>query len=153
MTMLKLANAQIPKFNKHMGKTYYELYAAGPWGQDMVRLVPFLEPVKAANAAKYLDRPYRTRSTDVIPGISGCQLYDMVPRGMNGRNGRGTGRQALRHLCDPRTRHVTRASIERARASGAALPFWLTEVLDKNTRFVEVLEVGRSEDESQHHVA
>jgi hypothetical protein len=138
MTMLGIANAQIPKLNRTMGKTYYELYAAGPWGQEMCRLVPFLEPDKAAKAEEYMKRPYRTPSTDIIPGITGPELYALVPIGRNGRNGRGTGRQSLRHLCDPRTRGVSRASVERARAAGATLPAWLIEVLETPMRFVPV---------------
>jgi hypothetical protein len=140
MTMLGIANAQVPKLNRQLGKTYYELYAAGPWGQKMCRLVPFLEPDKAAKAAQYLQRPYRTPSTDIIPGIAGPELYALVPRGKNGRNGRGTGRQSLRHLCDPRTRRVTRASLERAHAAGASLPTWLIDALEEPMRFVEVVE-------------
>jgi hypothetical protein len=139
MTMLGIANAQIPKLNRKMGKTYYELYAAGPWGQEMCRLVPFLEPDKAARAGQYLTRRYRTSSTDLIPGVTGPELYALVPCGKSGRNGRGTGRQSLRHLCDPRTRRVTRSSLERARAAGASLPPWLVEVLDTPMRFVEVV--------------
>ena len=138
--MLGVANAQIPKLNRKMGKTYYELYAAGPWGQEMCRLVPFLEPDKAAKAEQFLKRPYRTPSTDFIPGITGPELYALVPRGRNGRNGRGTGRQSLRHLCDPRTRRVTRASLERARFAGANLPAWLVNVLESPLRFVEAVE-------------
>ncbi len=68
LTLVGVANAQVPKLNRRLGKTYYELYAAGPWEQEMVRLVPFLEPDKAARAAECPARPYRTGATDVIPG-------------------------------------------------------------------------------------
>lgn len=142
MTMLGVANAQIPKLNKQMNKTYYELYAAGPWGQEMVRLVPFLEPDKASRAAEYLLRDYATGATDLIPGITGPELHALVPRGVSGRRGRGTGRQALRHLCDPRTTRVSRHSVQKALAAGAVLPPWLEEVLRSDTRFVEA--VGRA---------
>lgn len=139
MTMLGIANAQIPKFDKKMQKTYYELYAAGPWGQEMVRLVPFLEPDKNARAGQYLARCYRTDANDLVPGISGPELYDLVPPGRSGARGRGTGRQALRHLLDPRTARVSRASLLKAQAAGAVLPDWLTQVLETQTRFVEVV--------------
>jgi len=141
MTMLGVANAQVPKLNKQMNKTYYELYAAGPWGQNMVRLVPFLEPDKAARAAQYLCREYATDATDLVPGIAGPDLHALVPRGVSGRRGRGTGRQALRHLCDPRTTRVSRASVVKARAAGAQLPDWLDRVITTDTRFVETLAV------------
>jgi len=52
LTRLGIVNAQIKKFSRRTGKTYFELYAAGPWGQELCRLVPFLEPDKAARAAK-----------------------------------------------------------------------------------------------------
>lgn len=139
MTMLGVVNGQVPKFNKTMQKTYYELYAAGPWGQEMVRLVPFLEPDKSARAAEYLKRRYRTGATDLIPGVTGAELYSLVPRGRAGRRGRGSGRQALRHLRDPRTTKVTRASVMKVQAAGAVLPVWLGDVIDRQTRFVEVV--------------
>lgn len=122
MTLLGIANAQIPKLNRKRQKTYFELYAAAPWGQKVCRLVPFTEHDKAASAEQYLKRPYRTPSTDIIPGITGPELYALVPTGRCGRYGRGTGRQSLRHLCDPRTSRLTRASIERAHGAGASLP-------------------------------
>ncbi len=53
--MLGIANAQVPKLNRMKQKTYYELYAAGPWGQKMCRLVPFMEPDKAASAEQLLE--------------------------------------------------------------------------------------------------
>ena len=144
LTKLGIANAQIPKLNRTNGKTYYELYAAGPWGQEMCRLVPFLEPDKAARAEEFMTRAYRTSSTDLIPGISGPELYALVPAGRSGRNGRGTGRQALNHLCDSRTRRVSRASVERARAAGALLPAWLVDVVETPKRFVEVVASARA---------
>lgn len=140
-TKLGVINAQIPKWNEQYGKSYYELYAAGPWGQQMADLVPFLEPDKAACAKAYQQRVYRTGGTDVIPGVTGPELYAAIPRGRCGRNGRGTGRQAFRHLRDPRTKGITRASVERAIAAGADLPAWLRDVVSGNIRFVEITAV------------
>lgn len=65
---------------------------------------------------------------------------DMVPRGRSGRTGKGTGRQSLIHLCDSRSRRVTRSSVERAVAAGAVLPSWLREILDQEVRFADVLD-------------
>lgn len=144
LTRLGVANSQIAKWNKAYEKHYYELYAAGPWGQDLCKLVPFLEPDKQARALDYRALTFRSRHSDVIPGISGPQLYALVPRGVNGRNGKGTGRQALNHLNDPRSTHVTRASVIRAKNRGANLPGWLDEALTTDIRFVPVIVAGRS---------
>ncbi|MBA8804780.1 hypothetical protein FB382_003071 [Nocardioides ginsengisegetis] len=142
VTNLGIVNAQIPKFNKHMQKTYFELYAAGPWGQELSRQVSFLEPDKESRAVEYRDRAYRTALTDRIPGTQGPELYDLVPAGRSGRSGKGTGRQAFRHLCDSRSRHVTRESVRRVHAAGARLPAWLADVLDLEIRFSPVLAAG-----------
>lgn len=141
VTKLGIVNAQIPKFNKLMQKTYYELYAAGPWGQEMSRQVTFLEPDKKLRAEEYRNRAYRTALTDRIPGILGRELFGLVPAGLGGRSGKGTGRQAFRHLCDSRSHHVTRESVRRARASGAHLPTWLHLILDEGIRFAPVVAV------------
>lgn len=60
LTRLGIVNAQVPKFNKQVQKTYHELYAAGPWGQNLSAMVPFLEPYKLARAAEYQQLVYRT---------------------------------------------------------------------------------------------
>ncbi|HET7736897.1 MAG TPA: LAGLIDADG family homing endonuclease [Nocardioidaceae bacterium] len=141
LTRLGIVNSQIAKWNKKYLKHYHELYAAGPWGQDLCHLVPFLEPDKKARALDYCELTFQSRSRDVIPGITGPELRSLVPRGRNGRGGKGTGRQALNHLQDPRTRHVTRLSVQRAQQSGAQLPPWLEGVLLSGTRFVPIVDM------------
>lgn len=142
VTRLGVVNAQIPKYNRIYDKTYFELYAAGAQGQALCRLVPFMEPDKQRRAEEYLAKQYGPSTADVIPGLDGPSLYAMVPAGKCGRNGRGTGRQGLRHLCDPRTTRVTRASVIRASEHKAELPGWLEMVLAQNIRFSPVTTIG-----------
>lgn len=142
MTKLGVTNAQIPKFNRQMNKTYYELYAPGRAGQELCRLVPFLEPDKENRARAYVAATLGGGTADVIPGVIGRELYDMVPRGKGGRNG-GRGRQKLRHLRDPRTARVCRSSVKRAREAGATLPDWLDRLLESTVRFSPVVDVLR----------
>jgi ribonucleoside-diphosphate reductase alpha chain len=58
------------KHNTAYGKDCTEVYAAGPQGQLMVSLVPFLEPDKAARAAEYLRMDIHQGTSDVVPGIN-----------------------------------------------------------------------------------
>ncbi|MEP7740064.1 LAGLIDADG family homing endonuclease [Nocardioides sp. 31GB23] len=141
VTRLGIVNAQIPKFSKQTTKTYYELYAPGAWGQDLSALAPFLEPEKAARAAAYRRVNYRTKHSDVIPGVHGPSLYRLLPAGTPGRSGRGSGRQRFRHLTDPRTARVTRASVIAVRDAGATLPIWLSTVLEQQIRFAPLIRV------------
>lgn len=141
VTRLGIVNAQIPKYNRTYDKTYFELYAAGAQGQALSRLVPFMEPDKRQRAEAYLAETYGPGAADAIPGLDGPSLYAMVPPGRCGPNGRGTGRQVFRHLCDPRTTRVTRASIVRAADRGAELPDWLQSIIEKNIHFSPVVAV------------
>lgn len=140
LTNLDITNAQIRKFNRQMNKHYYELYAAGRAGQELCRIVPFLEPDKADRAKDYVAATIGAGTADVMPGVVGRELYDLVPKGKGGPNG-GRGRQRLTHLRDPRTTRVCRTSVRRARAAGAILPAWLDELLDSPVRFSPVVDV------------
>lgn len=138
VTRLGVVNAQIPKYNRVYDKTYFELYAAGAQGQALCRMIPFLEPDKRQRADAYLAKTFGAGAADVIPGLDGPNLYALVPAGQCGQNG-GGGRQALRHLCDPRTTRVTRASVMCAVVRGAELPAWAQEVMAKNIHFAPVV--------------
>ena len=144
LTRLGIVNAQIAKFSRQTRKTYFELYAAGPWGQELCRLVPFLEPDKAARAAQFRSRAYSgVSAADVVPGLSGRELYGLIPPGRCGRNGRGTGRQQFNYLQDPRTKYVSRASVERVRAiGGVKLPGWVEYVLDNSFHFAPLISIS-----------
>lgn len=145
VTRLGVVNAQIAKWNNERQKFYYELYAAGAQGQRLCELVPFLEPDKFVAARSYLAQTYGPQATDIVPGLRGPDLYRLIPAGRPGSTGRGSGRQRFRHLCDPRTRHVTRCSIERAAEAGAELPDWVAALLGGEIRFAEVTQVGAME--------
>lgn len=141
VTRLGIVNAQIPKYNRIYDKTYYELYAAGAQGQALSRAVPFLEPDKKRRAEEYLAKTYGPGAADVIPGITGRSLFDLIPAGRGGLGG-GGGRQKLAYMCDPRTRMVTRASVARAVTSGAILPDWLRLILRGEVRFAPVVAIA-----------
>ena len=72
---------------------------------------------------------------DVVPGITGSQLYDLLPRDRSGRFEKGSGHsRTFSHLKDPRTRHVSRASVEKvATVDDVELPQWLDIVLERQT--------------------
>jgi hypothetical protein len=143
VTMLGVRNAQIPKFDRQMNKTYYELYAPGRAGQELCRLVPFLEPDKASRASAYVAEHLGAGTADVIPGVVGRELYDMVPTGKGGPSG-GGGRQKLRHLRYPRTTRVCRSSVRHAQEAGAVLPEWLDGLVSSPVKFSPVVDVVRS---------
>lgn len=143
VTCLGIPNAQIAKWNKDYQKHYYELYASGRDGQVLSQLVPFLEPYKEVRAQEFRKLTSVGRDwSDVIPGLRGTELYDLIPRGQSGRNGVGTGRQRFRYLRDARTRHITRASVLRAAEAGAVLPPWLEHLVESTKRFYPVIGVG-----------
>ena len=132
MTNLGVLHGRVTKHNKEYDKDYDEVYAAGLQGQLMVSLVPFLEPDKAARAAKFLSLDYSTGTANVVPGITGRDLFEMIPLA----NGRGNGpswRSQFTCLRDPRTQHVTRRTLERVSTlPGVELPGWLRQVIEGN---------------------
>jgi adenosylcobalamin-dependent ribonucleoside-diphosphate reductase len=138
MTNLGVLHGRIRKHNRENGKDYEEVYASGLQGQLMASLVPFLEQDKAARGAEFLTRNYKTGSADVVPGITGRELYEMIPRASDRKNG-GNWRSEFTFLLDPRTSQVTRRSLERVSTlPGVQLPDWLRQVLDGNLHFSPV---------------
>ncbi|MDG4818090.1 vitamin B12-dependent ribonucleotide reductase [Micromonospora sp. WMMD956] len=139
LTNLGVVHGRVSKFNSEYGKSYDEVYAAGYQGQLLVSMVPFLEPEKAAAAARYLAQSYGTGTADVVPGITGRELYDLIPAGRPGRDGVRGDRSSFAFLLDERTTHVTRRTVERvASLDGVVLPGWLRQVLDGNLHFSPV---------------
>ncbi|WP_373868426.1 TSCPD domain-containing protein [Micromonospora yangpuensis] len=139
LTNLGVVHGRVSKFNPAYGKSYDEVYAAGYQGQLLVSMVPFLEPEKAVAAARYLAQSYGTGTADVVPGISGRDLYDLIPAGKPGRGGIRGDRSSFAFLLDKRTQHVTRRTVERvASLDGVVLPGWLRQVLDGNLHFSPV---------------
>ncbi len=139
LTNLGVVHGRIAKYNRAYDKSFDEVYAAGAAAGRLADLVPFMEAAKAARAAA-LPRIASTHDTaDVVPGITGRQLYDLIPAGNSGRNGNGTGKAAQwRFLVDARSRHVSRRTIERLSEDGVALPAWLQSVLDDRLHFSPV---------------
>jgi hypothetical protein len=100
LTNLGIVHSRIRKLNRENGKTYGEVYAAGRQAQRLVDLVPFLEPEKAARAAALSARTFADSTADVVPVVSGRDLYTSIPRGKSGRNGHGH-RKSFGFLLDP----------------------------------------------------
>ncbi len=75
----------------------------------------------------------------MVPGVSPEELFRLLPT--------DGVRAEFSYLCDSRTRHVTRRSLERvARVPGVVLPPWLRTVLDDDIHFSPVQSVGRAAD-------
>ncbi|HET6687436.1 MAG TPA: LAGLIDADG family homing endonuclease, partial [Jiangellaceae bacterium] len=149
MTNLGVVHGRITKHNARNNKDYDEVYAAGRQGQLMAALVPFLEPDKAARAALYLSQDYGSGTADVVPGITGRELYDFIPAGKPARHGVRSWRSAFTFLTDPRIKHVTRDTLERVSTlPGVELPAWLRQVLNADLHFsvVESIEDGEEAD-------
>jgi ribonucleotide reductase alpha subunit len=148
MTNLGVRHGRVTKHNSSNGKDYDEVYAADRQGQLMAALVPFLEPDKSARAAVYLRQSYRSGTADVLPGITGPDLYEMIPVGKPGGDVR-SWRSEFTFLRDPRTRQVTRETLERVSTlPGVELPAWLRQILDDDLHFspVEsVVDAGEAE--------
>lgn len=138
---LGIVTGRVTKYNPTYDKSYDEVYATGDNAKRLVRLVPFLEPDKAAAAQRLLDCDIdvRRNSADVVPLVHGSELYAEIPRGHSGRGGAGTGVAVKwRSLCDKRTVWPSRHTIERIAAAGYRLPADVQRVLDEQLHFSPV---------------
>ncbi|MFP5319943.1 MAG: adenosylcobalamin-dependent ribonucleoside-diphosphate reductase [Acidimicrobiia bacterium] len=133
LSNLGVLHGRVDKRNRTNGKAYGEVYVTGEQAQHVLRLVPFVEADKAERSQALLARPFAARNTaDVVPGIAPADLYRMIPEGHGLRS-------ELNYLCDPRTLHVTRRSLERVAAlPGVDLPPWLRSVLEDDLHFSPV---------------
>ncbi len=148
MTNLGVLHSRITKHNKEYGKAYDEVYAAGLQGQLMVSLVPFLEPDKAAEAAEYLRKDCGSGTADVVPGITGRELFEMIPPGRHGADHARSWRNGFTFLRDPRSQQVTRRTLERVSTlPGVELPVWLRQVIEGNLHFSPVASVADAGEE------
>ncbi|QBI21294.1 hypothetical protein ER308_18095 [Egibacter rhizosphaerae] len=144
LTNLGVVHSRIAKHNEEHEKTYDEVYATGHHAARLLELVPFLEPDKATRAERVReqasDGPHNT--ADVVPGITGRELYDLIPAGYgDGEDGQPKS-VTWRFLLDPRTTHVSRRTLERVAAiPGVELPEWLQQVLDDGLHFSPVATV------------
>jgi ribonucleotide reductase alpha subunit len=148
LTNLDVMTGRVAKYNKEYDKYYDEVYAAGTQGQLMVSLVPFLEPDKAARAADYLQMSFKSGTADVVPGVTGRELYNLIPPRRRGDDAR-SWRSEFTFLLDHRTKQVTRTTLERVSTlPGVELPAWLLQVIRGNLHFspVEsVVDAGQAE--------
>jgi ribonucleotide reductase alpha subunit len=139
MTNLGILHGRVTKHNSDYDKDYDEVYAAGLQGQLMVSLIPFLEPDKSARAAEYLRMDCSAGTADVVPGVSGRELYELIPPSRRGVEHGRSWRQEFTFLLDSRTQHVTRRTLERlSTLPGVVLPAWLQQVIDGNMHFSPV---------------
>ncbi len=136
-----VVTGRVTKYNPKYGKSYDEVYATGQNAKAIVRLVPFLEPEKAAAARRLLSHPVDSRrnAADVVPLVHGAMLYGEIPRGQSGRNGAGSGvAVAWRSLCDKRTIWPSRHIVQRVADAGYRLPPDVQRVLDESLHFSQV---------------
>jgi ribonucleotide reductase alpha subunit len=141
LTNLGVVHGRIAKYNARYDKTFDEVYATGAYAGRLARLVPFMEPEKAARARRLTEAVSPHATADVVPGITGRELYDLVPRGRSSRSGSTGSRSKWRFLVDPRTRHVSRGTLVRLSEEGIELPAWLQSVLDDDLHFSPVASV------------
>ena len=132
LTNLGVVHGRVTKLNRLNGKSYDEVYASGPHAQRMIRLVPFLEPDKATAAERLLDWEHAHSTADIVPGVSGRDLYGRIPKGRRARFG---------YLLDHRTKNVSRYTLERLAAmDGVELTPWLRTILRDGLHFSPVVE-------------
>jgi ribonucleoside-diphosphate reductase alpha chain len=142
-TNLGVLTGRVVKHNKEYDKDYTEVYAAGTQGQLMASLVPFLEPDKAARAAEYLSMDFRQGTADVVPGVTGRELYDLIPLRTQGQGREPSWRRDFTFLLDSRSQHVSRTTLERVSTlPGVRLPEWLRQVIEGNLHFSPVASVA-----------
>jgi hypothetical protein len=136
---LGVVSNRIQKWNPKYAKFYGEVLVHGAEAQRLIREVNFMEPYKQQRALAVLERSFSQSPWDVVPLMSGRDLYQSLPLGKSGRNGRGTGRARWGFLSDPRTSAVSRTTVERLAAHGMPLPAALRQVLDRGLHFSRVV--------------
>jgi adenosylcobalamin-dependent ribonucleoside-diphosphate reductase len=143
LTNLGVVHSRITKQAPLYEKTFDEVYTAGREAQRLVAMLDFVEPHKALRAAELRARGFAQSPWDIVPGINGRELYDLLPRGRSGRGGGGSGTsRTFSYLKDERTQNVSRASLERvATIEDVDLPEWLDVVLERNLHFSPVVSV------------
>ncbi|MDQ2980707.1 MAG: hypothetical protein M3R26_00050 [Actinomycetota bacterium] len=151
LTNLGVVHSRVTKYNAEYDRSFDEVYASGRHAQRLVGMLRFPEAHKQARAAAILTASLGGGTADLVPGIAGNALYDLIPVGRSGHAGKGTSRsKRFRHLVDPRTAQVSRASLAAvATVPGVELPNWVQTVLDRNLHFSPVTEIR---DGGEHEV-
>lgn len=143
LTRLGIVHSRLEKWNAEYQRSYGEVYVCGRHAQTIIALAPFLEADKAERAAPLLDLDVRGGAWDAVPGVDPLELYEALPRGKSGRNGYGV-RSVFSHLRDPRTKNVSRRTLERlAGVPRFALPGWADVVLTSDLHLVPVATIER----------
>ena len=143
LTNLGVVHSRISKYDAAYDKSFDEVYCSGRETQRLISMISFVEAHKQQRAHEIAARTFAQSSADVIPGLTGAELYELLPIGRSGRGGAGTSvRPRYRHLVDPRTKHVSRESVARlAELPGVELPGWVSEVIERNLHFSPVAAV------------
>ncbi|HTB71361.1 MAG TPA: hypothetical protein VK707_10295 [Solirubrobacteraceae bacterium] len=143
LTNLGIVHGRVTKQAPLYEKSFDEVYTAGREAQRLVGMLNFVEPHKKLRAAELGSREFSQSPWDVVPGISGQELYGLLPRGRGGHSGKGSGNsRTFSYLKDARTQNVSRTSLERvATIEGVELPEWLDVVLERNLHFSPVVSV------------
>ena len=143
LTNLGFVHSRVTKYNAEYDRSFDEVYVSGRYAQQFVSLLSFPEAHKAARAKELVSSALAQSTADVVPGLDGRQLYELIPSGRSGRYGKGTGKsKAFRHLLDPRTRTVSRESLDRvAVLPDVELEDWVKTVLERNLHFSPVMSV------------
>lgn len=138
LTRLGILHGRSEKPDASTGRRYGEVYAVGEAAQKLLRLVPFAEPDKALRAQQRLGVAPSQSTADVVPIVRPRALHAVLPR-----SGAGHGpRTRYAFLRDPRSRHVSRRTLERLHAEpGVNLPAELKWVLGNGIHFSPVAEV------------
>ncbi len=143
LTNLGVVHSRIEKFNREYEKTYGEVYATGRQAQKLLAMVQFPEPAKLARAWAILTDSFGQSAADVVPGVNGRALYEMLPRGQSGRSGVGTGgvRSRYTYLLDSRTKNISWETLQRL-SEEIELPEWLDAIVNRNLHFSPVEHVA-----------
>ena len=138
---LGIVSNRIEKWNPLYEKHYGEVLVHGQQAQRLLALVPFLEPHKQERAHALLSQTFAQSPCDVVPIANGPDLHSRIP---TGRTGRGTSRRIRTpwsFLKDPRTKSVSRRTIERLATMGIDLPPDVQRVLDEGLHFSRVASI------------
>jgi hypothetical protein len=140
LTNLGVLHGRCEKRDAATGNLFGEVYAVGEHAQALLRAVPFAEPDKRARAEERLLATPAQSTADVVPIVEPAELADLIPRAPRGQR----SRTSFGFLRDPRTKNVSRRTLERVAAlPGVEVRSELRAVLEQGLHFVPVTAVSR----------
>jgi hypothetical protein len=83
LTNLGIVHNRITKYNAEYDRSFDEIYAHGRQAQKFVSLLRFPEAHKQARAFALREMNIGNGTADLIPGIRGRDLYELIPRGQS----------------------------------------------------------------------